>query len=196
MSEKIDTGTGEITEEPDQTAEAAGLPEHVFEAAELVARDLLEALVLEIKLQRKPWDALPQAEQDSVIERLRKRTETNVRKALGVIVSDERPVLPATVESVTFKDGIKATLKISKYAQARHDLADKEGSNVIVVIVDPAEYMKGVHDIKGDPDQADLVEEASEEPEPEVAAEQPKEAATGESETVRPSTDPAVSAAP
>lgn len=166
MSEKIDTGTGEITEEAEQgelqTAEAAGLTEHVFEAAELVARDLLEALVLEIKLLQRPWDALPQAEQDELIERLRKRTTENVRKALGVIVSDEQQVLPATVESVTFKDGIKATLKISKYAQARHALADKEGSNVIIVIVDPADYMQGVHDVKGDPDQAELgVEDAA-----------------------------------
>ncbi len=98
----------------------------------------------------------------ALIERLRKRITTNVREAVGAIVSDQRPVLSATVESVTFKDGIKAALKISKHAVARHDLADCEGRDVIVVIVDPGIYMQGVHDVRGTPDQMEIgVEDAA-----------------------------------
>ncbi len=186
MEENVNTSTGEITQVEDagtETAEATGLAEHVFESAELVARDLLDALVLEIKLLQRPWDALPQAEQDELIERLRRRTIDNVRKALSLIVSDERPVLPATVESVTFKDGIKATLKLSKYAGARHDLADKEGKDVIIVIVDPAEYLQGVHDIKGDPDQTEL--------DVETVAKAALDKAAGDPDVKKPTDDPA-----
>jgi hypothetical protein len=160
--ENIDTSTGEITSGDTATAEPEEAKDPIGDVAETVCRDLLEALVLEIKLLERPWDAMPQAQQDELIERLRRRLLDNMRKAIAAIVSDQRPVLPATVESVTFKDGIKATLKISKHAVGRHDLADCEGSDVIIVIVDPSQYMQGVHDVRGAPDQGEIgVEDAA-----------------------------------
>lgn len=144
----VDKETGEIAEETKNDVFGA--------TSAFVARDLLQSLVLEIKLLQRPWDALPQAEQDEMIERLRKQVLDNVRQALGLIVADERAVMPATVESVTFKDGIKAVLKISKHAAARHDLADHEGQDLIIVMVDPANYMAGVHDVRGDPNQQEI----------------------------------------
>jgi len=160
--EQINESTGEITEGAAPPAEEAG-QEHgpAFEAAAFASRDLLEALVLEIKLQERPWDAMPQAMQDEVIERLRRRVETNVAKAVRLIVSDDQVVMPATVESVTFKEGVKAVLKISRHAVGRHDLADCEGSDVVVVIVDPKIYMQGTHEIKGTPDQKEIGVEAA-----------------------------------
>jgi hypothetical protein len=146
--EHVDKSTGEVTDQPERDV--------VGETSAFVARDLLDSLVLEIKLLQRPWDALPQAEQDEMIERLRKQVLNNVRQAIGIIVADERAVMPATVESVTFKDGIKAVLKISKHAGARHDLADHEGQDLIIVMVDPGDYMAGVHDVRGDPDQAEI----------------------------------------
>ena len=157
--EQINQGTGEISQTEPDTPEERQDP--VAAAAEFTGRDLLEALVLEIKLLQRPWDAMTQAEQDEYIERLRKRVEENVRQAVNKIVSDDQVVMAATVESVTFKDGVKAQLKISKHAIGRHELADCEGSDVIVVIVDPKVYMQGIHEIKGAPDQGALPVEAA-----------------------------------
>lgn len=161
--ENIDRSTGEITEPATEIVEQpADEQGPAFDAAVFASRDLLEALILEIKLQERPWDAMTQAMQDEVIERLRNRVETNVRKTVGLIVSDDKVVMPATVESVTFKEGVKAVLKISRHAVGRHDLADCEGSDVVVVIVDPKIYMRSTHEIKGRPDQQTIsVEDAA-----------------------------------
>lgn len=47
--------------------------------AETVGRDLLQALVQEIKLLPDVWPKMSQKKQDSVIDRLRNRIETNVK---------------------------------------------------------------------------------------------------------------------
>ena len=125
-------------------------------ARETMGRDLLEALVAEIRLMPDVWQKLGQEAQDDVIERLGNRVRDLTRQAVGLIVSTERTVLAATVDSVTFKDGIKATLKIAKTARGRHDLADQEGADVVLVIADPGEYFQGMVEIRGEDDQLPL----------------------------------------
>ncbi|MBL0142640.1 MAG: hypothetical protein IPP91_11205 [Betaproteobacteria bacterium] len=134
------------------------LPEgHAVELArETLGRDLLEALIMEIRLMPDVWEKLGQEAQDDVLDRLRNRVRDLTRQAVGLIVSSERTVLAATVESVTFKDGIKATLKIAKTARGRHDLADQKGADVVVVIADPGEYLQGMDAVRGEDEQLTL----------------------------------------
>ena len=62
----------------------------------------------------------------------------------------------AHVESVTFKDGIKATLSGSAFDEQRHLLADAAGSPVVVVIADPSEFLDGGAEVQPDPQQPSM----------------------------------------
>ena len=53
--------------------------------AETIGKDLLSALIDELRLLPKPWIQLPQDKQNDVIDRLRKRVETNVGMAVHII---------------------------------------------------------------------------------------------------------------
>jgi hypothetical protein len=80
-------------------------------AADSVGRDLLQALVFELKLLPKPWPQMTRAQQDEVLDRLRPRVEDNVRRAVTLIGAQGRE----TVEVVLFNPsntdkGIKGTV--------------------------------------------------------------------------------------
>jgi hypothetical protein len=72
------------------------------------------------------------------------------------VATDDRTRFTASVESVTFKDGVKAVLTMPN-TQASHELADTAGGRVYVVIEDPSRYtLDSSATPKSDPDQPDL----------------------------------------
>jgi len=124
-----------------------------------VGKQLLAALVDEIRQQTKPWSELTQFEQNQVIYRLKNRVRNEVVEAVNIIAAAERPVLQATVEQVVFKGGIKATLVMNAGDPAAHDLADAAGHRVLIVITKPDEDTEGMDDIEGEKDQGDFIED-------------------------------------
>jgi len=135
--------------------------EPVEVASETMAGDLLAAMVDELKTLPDVWQKLPMHKQDEVIWRLRHRVTGAVRQAVRIIASEDRPTLVASVEKVEFKDGVKATLVMSKGNPARHDLADAQGSEVLVVVASAEQHMGGTEGVQPDPDQHDLIDEAA-----------------------------------
>lgn len=121
--------------------------------ADTVGRDILQALVQEIKLLPKPWDALSQTKQDEVLDRLRSRVDHNVKMAVHIISSDSRTVVMGDLESITSKDGIKCTFKINSNAVGRHELFDSVGKACLLVVADADEYTGGMDAVKGESDQ-------------------------------------------
>jgi len=73
-----------------------------------------------------------------------------------VIATDRAPSLAGTVESVTFKDGIKAVLTLDKHAEGRHNLADAEGTTVLIVMANPEQFTGGMEKVGAAPDQHGL----------------------------------------
>lgn len=118
-----------------------------------VGRDLLQALVQELKLLPDVWPKLSKSKQDDVIERLTARVENNIRMAVHLIASEGRATAEATVDSVTFKGGIKVVLKLSKSSPQGHNIADSEGQLVLIVVADPAKHTQGMGDVRGEADQ-------------------------------------------
>lgn len=118
-----------------------------------IGRDLLQSLVQEIKLLPDVWPKLPKAKQDDVIDRLRDRVENNIRMAVHMIASEGRAVADATLEQVTFKNGIKAVFNLSKSCPARHDLADSEGKLCLIVVADAGQHLGGMDEVRGEADQ-------------------------------------------
>ncbi len=121
--------------------------------ADSVGRDLLQALVTELKLLPKPWVALTKAKQDDVIDRLRSRVEYQIKMAVHVLASDGRTTIAADLEQVTAKDGIKAQFKISQASQGRHDLFDSVGRACLIVLANAEDHTGGMNEIQGEHDQ-------------------------------------------
>lgn len=125
-------------------------------AAETMTGDLLAALVDEFKVAPDVWQKLPEHQQENLIYRLQQRIQDNVRKAVEIIASANRPTIIATVESVTVKDGIKAVLTLPKSDAQRHELFDAAGLSVLLIVGGASEYYGGADKVKPDPDQPAL----------------------------------------
>lgn len=131
-------------------------------AEESAGLTLLKALLTEVQHMPKPWQAMPEREQRDVIDRLREQVGAAVRDAVLRIASGGHQRIVASVESVTFKDGVKAVLQLSRGNPSTHALADATGGTVLVVLTEVEEHVDGMHVVKPDPDQRELpVDEAA-----------------------------------
>ena len=96
--------------------------------------DLARVVMGEIKAQQIPWGALPENEQQKVINRVQERLMEATVQVVRLVAGKARPTVQATVESVTFKDGVKTTLVFSKHQADRHAIADAAGQDVLLVL--------------------------------------------------------------
>lgn len=139
-------------------------------AADFMLGELIKAATMEFRIQSKPWSQMKQFDQEAVLARIKQKAEAAVKEAVEVIASTARLTFRAQVESVTFKDGVKASLKMAKTEDA-HVLADQSGKTVLIVIEDFARFLNPGDAVKGDPDQKALFDASQ-------AAKDPKDAAT------------------
>lgn len=130
-------------------------------AEESVGTQLLKALVQEIQHLQKPWQNMPAAQQQHVLDRLTNAVRENVQKAVKMIASQGHTCMNASVESVTFKDGVKAVLKLPRGNVDNHELAESTDRQVLIVIMNAEQHTDGMHVVKPDPDQKDLLNEGS-----------------------------------
>lgn len=119
--------------------------------------DMIKFCVDEIKKVPMGWGVLPEAKQKDVIDRLAYECERAVERVVYLIASNDRPHIIASLESVTFKDGVKMALEINKMDANRHELADAQGGNVVIVIPRISDHLVGDRP-KAEPDQPRLVE--------------------------------------
>lgn len=117
---------------------------------------LLDALINEIRQLPKPWQQTSEAEQQVVIDRLRRSVENAVRSLVGTIAAARFARIPATIDSVTFKDGVKAVLKLSKGYSGTYELAENTGGQALVVLASHQQFVDGIERIKADADQPDM----------------------------------------
>lgn len=123
-------------------------------AREFMLGEVMAAAMKQLRALDKPWLRLPEKQQKDVIDEVRDHVSVAIRKAVEIIATDDRTRFVAAVESVTFKDGVKAVLTMPN-TQASHELADTAGGSVYVVIEDPNRYVASSSAVpKADPDQA------------------------------------------
>ena len=127
-------------------------------AREYLMGELMSAATRQLRSIDKPWLRLPEDKQKKVLAEVQDDIQKAVRQAVEVIASDDRTVFRASVESVTFKDGVKAVLTMGNTI-ASHELADTAGGGVFVVIENPARYTQvGENAPKADADQPELAQ--------------------------------------
>ncbi len=119
--------------------------------------ELMSAATRQLRALDKPWLRLPEAEQKRVLEEVQADVRMVVDRAVELIATDARTCFVAAVESVTFKDGVKAVLTMAN-TMASHELADTAGGSVYVVIEDPQRYMAvGDNVPRAEPEQRAIV---------------------------------------
>lgn len=125
-------------------------------AREFMLGEIMAAAMRQLRSLERPWLRLPEAQQQEVIAEVRDSVELAIGKAVEIIATDDRTRFVASVESVTFKDAVKAVLTMSN-TQASHELADTAGGQVYVVIEDPNRYTMGGSNVPAtQPDQPQL----------------------------------------
>ncbi|WP_253567026.1 hypothetical protein ABEG10_08460 [Burkholderia cenocepacia] len=95
--------------------------------ADSIGKDLLSALVTEMKLMPDIWVKLSEKKQNDVIDRLRARVEHNVKMATHLIASDGRIVVQGDLDQITIKDGVKAVVKFGGSQPNLHELYEASG---------------------------------------------------------------------
>ncbi|MDF3115838.1 cell division protein FtsK [Burkholderia semiarida] len=121
--------------------------------ADSIGKDLLSALVTEMKLMPDIWVKLSEKKQNDVIDRLRARVEHNVKMATHLIASNGRIVVQGDLDQITIKDGVKAVVKFGGSQPNLHELYEASGKTVLVVVANPAEHTDGMDEIRGESDQ-------------------------------------------
>lgn len=121
--------------------------------AQSIGKDLLSGLVQELKLLPDVWVKISKAKQDDIIDRLRKRVDTNVKMAVHLVASEGRTVIAGDLEQITIKDGVKAVCKFSQHAPNLHEMFDAAGKAILLVVANAADHTGGMDEIKGESDQ-------------------------------------------
>lgn len=124
--------------------------------ADTLGRDLLQMLIDEFKGIRKGWDQLNNFEQDQILDRLRSRVRLIISEGLYVLFRGQYPACPATLESITVKQGLQVRLKVAKGARSWHEVIEAEGSQVLLVMADPEQFAERMDEIRAHADQNDL----------------------------------------
>lgn len=112
-------------------------------AAETLYGDLCKCVVDEIKALPDVWQKLTYDRQRMVIDRVKTQMAQIIRNVCDIIDAKGRPIVIAQIESVTFKDGIKVVMSVASSSFQRHELSDRTGQAVMIVIADPDEFMGG-----------------------------------------------------
>jgi ribosome modulation factor len=121
--------------------------------ADSIGKDLLSALVAEIKLLSDPWPKLSKKKQDDVIDRLRARVESNVKMAVHMLAAEGRVTIAGDLDQITIKDGVKAVVKFGAGAENLHQLYEVSGKAILLVVANAADHTVGINDIVGETDQ-------------------------------------------
>ena len=134
------------------------MAEYVLKAEESIGTTLLRALLDEVQQLPDLWQKLNERRQAEMIDRLRSQVEDQVRQLVLTVCARGFTALPADLESLTFKDGAKAVLKLSRTGESIHELADNVGGRCLIVLATAAEFTDGMFTVQPDPDQADLID--------------------------------------
>lgn len=110
----------------------------------------------QLRALEKPWLRMLEKDQKEVIVEVLDDCRQAINKAVELIATDARTCFVAQLDSVTFKDGVKAVLQMPN-TPASHELADTAGGSVYVVIEDPRRYLHHSSATPtADPDQASI----------------------------------------
>lgn len=131
-----------------------------YVSREFLLGDLIKSVTRRFKTLAVPFSSLSESEQTALLSNVADDARRATKEAIRIIESDNRTHFMAEVEQVTFKEGVKAVLKMMNTPES-HELADKAGGIVMVVISDGATYMELGDACHGESDQRPLFDDST-----------------------------------
>lgn len=139
-------------------APAAAPKEAISQAVEFAREELtgklMAVIVSQLEKIKTTWSTTPEKKQNIAIGQIEEAVTKAVEDAARTIMTDRQPAIVAMLKSVTFEEGVKATLSLGN-TDASHILANHARGNVWIVLSPPT-YTLGGHKVKGQPDQKAL----------------------------------------
>jgi hypothetical protein len=114
--------------------------------------DLMKCIIEQVKVLPKPWEALSENEQREYLDRVDLQVADAVRQAISIISSQGHNMVPAKVDSVTYKDGCKVVLKALGGIEHTIHLVEAEGA-IVNVIIPASELLNDNGKPEPEPDQ-------------------------------------------
>ncbi len=125
-------------------------------AVDTLGKDILEALLTEVRNIPNSWAQLGPIDQENVIDRLRLRVQVMLRDAVAIMFAGETPAVKARLASLKFGKGLQVVLDVGRDESGRHDLMDAVGQPVVLIMADPSQYMAAMETVKARAAQGDL----------------------------------------
>lgn len=141
---------------PKSKAKTDVKPQEIQIGEKTMLGDLMKVVVEQLKALPKPWQSLSESEQGHFLGRIELQCADAVRQAIRIIAAKGQINVPATVESVTFKDGVKAVLKLVSATEGSLDLALAAGHIVAIIIPQGDHLVEGDGKPEPEPDQRAL----------------------------------------
>lgn len=154
--------------EPTLTAEDVDAEAEAAENAKTIAAKVLTGDMRDFMLDRlrheqdkRPWNKRSEEEQRVTVAAVEAACSAMVTKAVEIIAASGRRTIKATLSKVLIKDGISAQIEVSRHDERRHHLVDAQGSTVLIVVADSADFEGERAPAEIMPDQGDLVASAA-----------------------------------
>lgn len=125
---------------------------------ETLMGDLRDAILDRLKAMPKPWTTLSEADQREMIQGIEMVARTLVRSAVRLVAANGRPTLEGVLSQCTVKDGIKATVILSRHDPLRESLLNAVNEQILIVVADAEAYMGEKAPANPDPDQRAMVD--------------------------------------
>lgn len=150
----------EETQQPEDTNEVT-TEMHVsddpnFNTMETLVGDIQRVALDIVKALPTGWQQLSEEQQERWLNYLDQQTKAAAKRVVTMVAGNGGTVVRAKLDSVTFKGGVKAVLKVPEAAEHVLELAEAEGGNVAIVISDYSWTESESGKPQADPDQPEL----------------------------------------
>jgi hypothetical protein len=118
---------------------------------------IMKVLYEEVTALRTVWAVTPQQQQQMILDRMQQHIDVALHSGVRAIMAAGFPNLPAKLDTISAKDGVKVTLMIATGNQeALHNLIDAIGKEVTLVLADSKAHQVMVQEFKTQADQPGL----------------------------------------
>jgi hypothetical protein len=142
--------------------EAQETGDYVALAAETAVGDVRDHLLQHMQHNHSalPWNMRTEAQQREVAENVERFARFLVNKLCATIAAQGQKAAKGRLERLTTRNGVVMTINVSSSDPLRHELLDRVGGSVMVVLTQ-AEEMSGERaPVRIKPDQQDLLDAA------------------------------------
>lgn len=141
-----------------------------FQATDTFGKSLMRLVLSHVKALPDQWHKIPERQQQDLIDSIGDSVHAAVQHGCRQLMAAGFPHVVATLDSVTIKDGIKATVVFDRSEQELDALSHQVKRQLVLVLADPQAYGEGVNDFEADADQNRLPLEEPKDPVTEAAA--------------------------